>query len=204
MRLLLFLLLPTLALAQRAPVPTPPSAAKAAARPAPAKRPAPLPATAVPWSAGRPLTVADFQGRPGPTEPHAALASATIDAKGACSGNVFTAEVRAVFDPNTSWVREPATMSAALLRHEQLHFDIAEIYARQLRLRLAGAHPNCAQLQSTFGRISQAVYTEWEREEARYDQETSHGLNAVQQTLWERQTAVRLQQLAAYALKEAE
>ncbi len=202
MRILFFLLLPTLALAQR-PAPTPP-VRPAAARPIAAKTRTPLPASFVAWSAGRPLTVADFQGRPSATEPHAALASATIDAKGACSGDVFTAEVRAVFDPATSWVREPATMSAALLRHEQLHFDIAEIYARQLRLRLAGTHPNCAQLQTTFGRISQAVYSEWEREEARYDQETNHGLNAVQQAFWDRQTTVRLQQLAAYALKEAE
>lgn len=192
MRLLLFLLLPLGVLAQR-PAPS-----------KPASRPLPPAAATVPWSAGRPLTVTDFQGRPGPAEPHAALTSARIDASGACRDNVFTADVRAVFDPATSWVREPATLSAALLRHEQLHFDIAEVYARRLRLKFASARPNCVQLQGAFNRISQSLYAEWEREETRYDQETSHGLNAVQQAFWERQTAVRLQQLAEYALKEAE
>lgn len=194
---LLLLLLPGWALAQRPAALQPPKSA-------PGKPATPLPAATVAWAGRRPLTVADFQGRPGPSEPHAALTSATIDARGACRDNTFTADVRAVFDPATSWVREPGAITAALLRHEQLHFDIAEIYARRLRLKLAAARPNCVQLQGAFNRLTQSVYAEWEHEEDRYDQETGHGLNTVQQAFWERQTAVRLQQLAAYALKEAE
>ena len=209
--LALLLLLPGLALAQR-PAPSKPGSVKpvpTATKVAPAtkvlpKTAAPTAVPPVPWSTGRQLTVADFRGRPTPAEPHAALTSATIDAKGACYDNLFTADVKAMFDPATSWVRDPATITPALLRHEQLHFDIAEVYARRLRLIFARAHPNCVQLQSTFRRLSQSLYTEWEREESRYDQETNHGLNLTQQAFWERQTAVRLQQLAAYALKEAE
>jgi hypothetical protein len=193
MRFLLFLLLPVLACAQR------PAAPKPAARPVP-----PPVAPPVPWVAGRPLTVTDFQGRPAAGEPHAALTSARIDASGACQGNVFTADVRAVFDPSGSWVRDPSTITEALLRHEQLHFDIAELYARRLRLKFASARPNCVQLQGTFNQISRSLYVEWEQEENRYDQETNHGLNTVQQAVWERQTAVRIQQLAAYALKETQ
>ena len=195
MRFLLLLLLPVISWAQR------PAPRRPATRPAPVAAAA---ATVVPWAAGRPLTVADFQGRPAATEAHAALTSARLDASGACRDNVFVADVRAVFDPNTSWVRDPGTITVALLRHEQLHFDIAELYARRLRLRFAAARPNCVQLQATFNNISRSIYADWEREESRYDQESNHGLNAVQQAFWERQTAVRLQQLAAFALKEAE
>ena len=210
MRLLaILLLLPGFALAQR-PMSSKPGSVKVApakalsASAAPTQPAAPPTSVPVPWSVGRPLTVADFQGRPSPAEPHAALTSATIDAKGACNDNLFIADVKAMFDPATSWVRDPATITPALLRHEQLHFDIAELYARRLRLTFARAHPNCVQLQSTFHRLSQSLYADWEREESRYDQETNHGLNLTQQAFWERQTAVRLQQLAAYALKEAE
>ncbi len=146
----------------------------------------------------------DFRGRPGPTEKHAALTSTTIDARGGCQGEASSAQVRAVFDPTTSWVREPATITEALLRHEQLHFDLAELYARLLRLRLAAAKVPCAQFKATFSRISRTLYAEWEAEQNRYDLETRHGLDAVRQAFWERQTTVRLQQLATYALKEAQ
>ena len=193
MRFLLLLLLPALTWAQRsAPV-----------RPAALLTPPPA-SVPVPWSAGRLLVVTDFQARPAATEAQAALTSARIDASGSCRDNVFVADVRAVFEPTLSWVRDPATITPALLRHEQLHFDIAELYARRLRLKFASARPSCVQLQSSFNHISRSLYVEWEREETRYDQETNHGLNAVQQTFWERQTAVRLQQLAAYALKDVE
>ena len=208
----LLLLLPALALAQP-PLPLAGAAAQpAAGRPAPAA-PAAGPARALrpvaappflAWSASRPLTVDDFRGRPGATEKHAALTSTTIDARGGCRGDAFTAEVRAVFDPATSWVREPATITVALLRHEQLHFDLAELYARLLRLRLAAVKVPCAQFKASFSRISQALYAEWEREQTRYDQEARHGLDAARQAFWEHQTSVRLQQLDTYALKEVE
>lgn len=202
--LLALLLLPVWTLAQ----PSRPAAAAATAAPVPPTAGQALatttlrPVAAAPfltWSAARPLTVADFRGRPGTTEQHAALTSTTIDARGGCHGDQFSAEVRAVFDPATSWVREPATITGALLRHEQLHFDLAELYARLLRLRLVATKAPCAQFKATFSRISRALYAEWEREQNRYDQETRHGLDAARQAFWERQTSVRLQQLAAYA-----
>ena len=43
------------------------------------------------------------------------------------------------------------------------------------------------------------MYTVWNREENRYDQETNHGLNTVRQAYWEKQTQIRLEQLQAYA-----
>ena len=209
------LLLPILARAQsslppvlrRAAAAPPTAVARIAGRPvAPVNSETARRAVAAPpfltWSAGRPLTVDDFRGRPGAGEKHAALTSTTIDARGGCHGSLSSAEVRAVFDPTTSWVREPATITEGLLRHEQLHFDLAELYARLLRLRLAAAKTPCAQFKDTFSRISRTLYAEWEREQNRYDQETRHGLDAARQVFWERQTTVRLHQLAAYALKE--
>ena len=78
------------------------------------------------WSASRPLVLADFEARPRPGEAHAALTSATMVARVACHSNQFSGSVQAAFDPTRSSVRDPATMTRTLLRHEELHFDIAE------------------------------------------------------------------------------
>ena len=159
------------------------------------------PTPVIPWSAARPLTLADFRGRPGPAERLAALTSADIRAGAACRDFVFTGTVQATFDPNTSWFRNAKTATPALLRHEQLHFDLTEVYARLLRQKLVvfQAKANCLKLQPAFDNLTKGVYAEWGREQNRYDQETNHGLNAARQGYWEKQTQVRLAQLQAFA-----
>ena len=155
------------------------------------------------WSASRPLTLADFKSRPKPGEAHAALTSATIVAQVACKGGQFTGHVQAAFDPTTSWWREPATMTPKLLRHEQLHFDITEVYARRLRQKLAAVRVPCAQLGSAFERLSRGVYAEWEKAEEQYDRDTNHGLKPEQQAQWEAQVQQQLSELAEFADEEA-
>ena len=155
------------------------------------------------WSASQPLVLADFKGRPHPGEAHAALTSATIVAQVACKGGQFTGHVQAAFDPSTSWWREPATMTPKLLRHEQLHIDITEVYARRLRQKLAGVHFPCAQLGPELERLSQGVYADWEKAEDQYDRDTNHGLKPALQAQWEAQVQQQLAELAAFADTEA-
>ena len=154
------------------------------------------------WSASRPLVLADFQGRPRPGEPHAALTSATVVAQVACKSNKFTGSVQAAFDPTRSWVRDPAAVTPRLLHHEQLHFDIAEVYARRLRQKLATMQLPCAQLGPVFERVSNGVYAEWEKAEDRYDVDTNHGLIPAQQQAWDELVRKQLTELEAYADKE--
>lgn len=155
------------------------------------------------WSASRPLVLADFEGRPRPGESHAALTSATMVAKVACRSNQFSGSVQAAFDPTRSWVRDPATLTPKLLHHEQLHFDITEVYARRLRQKLTSVNIPCAQLGPTFERLSQAVYADWEKAESQYDTDTNHGLKPAQQAQWDAQVQQQLTELAAFADKEA-
>ena len=175
-----------------------PGKAAAPASPAPAAKPA---VALIPWSATRRLTVADFQGRAPMGNPLASSTSSNIKADAACKDYVFSSTVAATFDPATSWFRNPLTASEALLRHEQLHFDITEVYARIMRqkLNLFAARANCEKLQPAFNNVTKLVYAEWDREQNRYDQETNHGLNAVRQAYWEKQTATRLEQSKPFA-----
>ena len=147
--------------------------------------------------------MADFQGHPGPSDRLAALTSADIKSNAACRDFVFSATVTATFDPNTSWFQNPKTASEALLRHEQLHFDITEAYGRIMRQKLVAfaAKADCNKLQPAFNNVTKAVYAAWDNEQNRYDQETGHGLNAVRQAAWEKQTQLKLEQLKAFVVQ---
>ena len=153
------------------------------------------------WSPTRPLTLADFQGRHPSGDPLAGLSSTDIRAGAACRDYVFTGSVKATFDPSTSWLRDAKTATPMLLRHEQLHFDLTEVYARLLRQKLVAfqAKANCEKLQPAFDNLTKPMYNEWNREENRYDQETNHGLNAVRQAAWEKQTTAKLDMLKPFA-----
>ena len=164
----------------------------------------PAPAALLPWSAKRRLVIADFLGRPPAGDPLASSTSSNINADAKCRDFVFSSTAQATFDPNTSWFRNPKLASEALLRHEQLHFDITEVYARLMRQKLAlfAAKADCAKLQPAFNNTTKGVYGLWDKEQNRYDQETGHGLNAARQALWEKQTQTRLAQLQTFALPE--
>ncbi len=154
------------------------------------------------WSAERPLTVADFQSRPKPYEKHAALTTTNIKAGAACRDFVFSGTVQATFEPGLSWFRDPVNFTPQLLRHEQLHFDLTEVHARLLRQKLLvfQAKMDCNQLQPAFDNVTKGIYAAWDKEQNRYDLETNHGLNAVRQDYWEKQTQLKLAQLQAFAL----
>jgi Bacterial protein of unknown function (DUF922) len=152
------------------------------------------------WSANRPLTWDDFKAR-STTDRLEALTSSTIDAKVGCVDYQFSAQVQAVFTPSESWVRNAGRATPALLRHEQLHFDLTEIHARLLRQKLSLVKLDCEHLQPAFNNITKAAFLAWQREEARYDQESNHGLNAARQQAWDQQIQQRLAQLEAFAVK---
>ena len=172
-----------------------------ALRQAPAAKPVPAAAPLISWSAVRRLTMTDFQARAPMGDPLASSTSSNIKADAACKDYVFSSSVTATFDPNTSWFRNPQKASEALLRHEQLHFDITEVYARIMRqkLQLFSAKANCEKLQPGFNNTTKLVYAAWDHEQNRYDQETNHGLNAVRQAAWEKQTAAKLEMLKPFA-----
>jgi hypothetical protein len=56
-------------------------------------------------------------------------------------------------------------------------------------------------LQPTFKNATNVIFAEWQKEEARYDQETNHGLNLDRQKTWEIQVKQRLAMLEQYASK---
>lgn len=87
--------------------------------------------------------------------------------------------------PNDTWVLR-GKESDELLRHEQLHYDLAALAACRLYRELDGL---CAsqgsQLESKIPAIYRRMKREWDRLDDRYDRETDHGKKDGPQKRWE-------------------
>lgn len=147
--------------------------------------PAQQPGNFLRWEEGKPLRWHHFKGRPEAEDKvHAAVTFAGIDLK-ADRINLLgeiTFRAHAVFDQQQSW-SFPERQTPEILQHEQLHFDIAEVYARKLERKLnalrirKGQKAAAKELQQRYTRAQLAC-------QARYDAETVHGLNRQQQQAW--------------------
>jgi hypothetical protein len=158
------------------------------------------------WSKERKLRKTDFKASTAKSSSVSAMSQVTIDASWACIGGRFRSTVTAVFDPNSSWWSgapraewgAPSfnTSDAQLLEHEQTHFDIAEVIARELREYFANLQGVCeregelAPLQAVVADFKQKL----QDEEINYDLETAYGRD--QRAQWNWMTKVR-KQLAA-------
>ena len=109
--------------------------------------------------------------------------------------------VTAALDKRRSWVRDSTAASGPrVLAHEQVHFDICELIARQLRQRITQVYRAGGDVFTlAFRQELQHMLAEQARVNTRYDYETAHGLLRVQQQQWQAQLARELAQLAAYA-----
>lgn len=70
-----------------------------------------------------------------------------------------------------------------LLNHEQRHFDITYIFARKFEALLR-ANPNVS--EENMKDMYNAIITEWNNEQNKYDEETDNSMNKEQQELWDR------------------
>ena len=155
--------------------------------------------TEIEWTPDRKLTWDDFKGQPNNTDFPDALAvtnSGITFESGSFNpfkvGGVF---VRNMFINHGSWVL-PEGRNDYVLRHEQIHFDITEIYTRKLRKAFSDANitaNNTSRAQAIF----ETIKNEWEKRQNYYDTQTKHGLKAETQKEWE---AIIILELANYDL----
>ena len=84
------------------------------------------------WARDRSLTWTDFQAKAPAQAVEAAGSCVGFGVSWECVDAGITFVVKAAFDPAQSWVRA-GSETDALLRHEQTHFDLTELFARRLR-----------------------------------------------------------------------
>jgi hypothetical protein len=152
------------------------------------------------WSADYRLTKEDFKAKPhgsyyGLTE--SALLMSSREDKG-----MIKFVVKAVFIRSRSWLK---TDSEHILKHEQGHFDICEIYARKLRQRIASKKFQPS--KRGFAEISalyKEVNNELQKEQDRYDRETEHSVKTEKQEFWNKKIEGDLEGLKDFSGSEQE
>lgn len=141
---------------------------------------------AIPWSPNRKLTWADFKGEAPVTDRAAATTASGITYQFATTGTRDKMDidytVTTFFYPYKSWYQSHLCDSL-ILSHEQLHFDISELYARKMRVRMATA-TFTGNVKAEVKAIYREILEELEAFQDLYDQETNFSRNREQQLLW--------------------
>jgi len=153
-----------------------------------------LKAQEIKWSADRPLTWDDFKARPDNNNPFMAYTDVEVGYSYTTSLNngIYTLsfKVENNFVKNKSWVKKD-NQTPTLLKHEQLHFDLNEFFARSLYRELTNK-TYTANYQQEVRDIFASSNKRMVAEQIKYDAETQHSINKEKQADWE---AVVKQQL---------
>jgi len=136
------------------------------------------------WSERR-LSWDDFQAQPDRDSWRiAAVTSSVIQYRYHCKDGLLNYEVKSIFLKDESWVKDNAR-TTNYLAHEQLHFDITEVFARNLRKELSKRTFRCNEAKA-FERSIQKVLDEWKKTQTKYDRETQYSLDKPSQREWMR------------------
>lgn len=112
-------------------------------------------------------------------------------------------QLSACFARTTSWVK-PGIDSDSLLAHEQLHFDICELYIRKLRKQIMEMELDPMRYQDQFQPVFNQVWIDYQKAQNKYDEETEHGLIADQQQRWKNEVAAELIGLKEFAVSSCD
>ncbi|MBP6680227.1 MAG: hypothetical protein KA166_03490 [Saprospiraceae bacterium] len=111
-----------------------------------------------------------------------------------------TLKVVAQFNPNESWTRYPNMERQEIaLDHEKRHFDITEIYARKIRKAIATGHFTSKHFSDALNTLFKDFTSQHRAEQNKYDFETMHSMDAVQQKKWNKWIDEQLEALSDYS-----
>lgn len=155
------------------------------------------------WRENDKLTWSDFKGVP-PIEDSTSFAKATsptrILVRPVKIKGVLTYRVTPIFITSKAWKKDT---SIALLEHEQLHFDLAELYARKLRKEIALISLKIKEPKSSDFRLRvETLLVDFSERQDKYDSETLNGLYLKGQNEWNEKVNEELSELKIYASTE--
>lgn len=137
------------------------------------------------WTEGQPLQWFDFAGPVNDSSRFDAESFAEVKYNYRFnSPKDFYFEVFANFNRSTSWCKK-VYQSNDLLKHEQLHFDIAALYAQKLKTAFDNFQYS-DNFKNEILQIFDQVKTEYHLAQQLYDDETNHSVNRDNQKDWEK------------------
>ncbi len=152
------------------------------------------------WQSGNKLTWEDFKGKPDKSSPYKALTYGRIKTDVSANSKEAHIIIKTSFDKNKSWVKELRIDN--LLAHEQLHFDIIELWARKFRQKLKGKTYTFKVFQSEITTMQKFIYEGADKMQLEYDKETKHAEDKVNQQKWNEQITDEMQKLSIFSEPE--
>ena len=146
------------------------------------------------WTPDRKLQWEDFKGRPFKTAWAAAVTASgityefsSIETDGKLQLDI---EISTHFYPEESWY-QPALVNGVILSHEQLHFDISELFARKMRKIVAETNFT-SNVKAEIKKIYRDILKELSAFQKKYDFETNFSRNIEKQLEWNRKISEAL------------
>ena len=137
------------------------------------------------WNQHQKLKWSDFQALPDTLSTYRAMTYVQVGLKYEEYQNYIAFDIPTYFYKNLSWTK--SNKNDLLLRHEQLHFDMAELMARKIRKAFEEFeinNPNS--IYEDLKQIYKKYYgTELDSYNAQYDKQTDHGTIESKQIEWE-------------------
>lgn len=146
------------------------------------------------WSSGHRLSWADFKAKPATPSRAAAITASGISYQFSTMQNNGNFEldytVSTYFYPNKSWY-QPEVCDEVILSHEQLHFDISELFARKMR-RLLAATKFTKNVKAEVKTIYRQINQELAEFQNLYDDETNFSRDREKQIIWNKKISEAL------------
>lgn len=151
------------------------------------------------WQAANQLAAKDFKARPNKLSSFAGLTASGISIDISYTGNLLVIETAATFNPRESWLKDKEDPN--LLKHEQFHFNITELYAREFRKKVLNKKFTARgkKLIKEVTSLYENVIKDLDRYQEKYDKETDHSINRKAQKEWEETVLERLKAMKEYA-----
>jgi len=118
--------------------------------------------------------------------------------EGIIKGDDLFVNVYVRFYCNESWFHKDYKLNE-VLRHEQLHFDICELYGRIFYKNILFLRRSGSLTERTLNKTLYKLRNEYDAMQDRYDRETNHSTNRSKQYEWERRIHNQLSENSAFA-----
>ena len=133
------------------------------------------------WNDEKKLTWADYKGNAKPGTDAAASTATYLGIEYNFNSQGFGYKITCSFSKTKSWGLHKTDY---ILAHEQGHFDIAEIFARKLNLKMSAYKFNKNSFKTDLKKIYETITSEKEEMQNSYDSETNHSIHKEKQKEW--------------------
>jgi predicted secreted Zn-dependent protease len=148
------------------------------------------------WNVAKRLTWNDYKAKPDPNSDAAATTTTYLGIQYDFKNNKISYKIECSFSKNKSW---GLYKTDYILSHEQGHFDITEIFARQLNKRMSEYVFDKNTYQKDLQKIYNDIQQEKEVLQDQYDDETDHSRLKEKQEEWLKKIAAMLAEFEAFS-----